>query len=161
MLRHFWPRQRGGHGTGARARPATSLLSLPKRASHGPYRRRFQQSKFPAAHFSLHNFDRTWRDQYGHWGSVGNHQPPACAVVARGYFRQKKRFTGFAATGISCVTRHFRKRLLQARFTLLGPHPASGTNPYYFARIHARAYFTGIYRGGNAELAARRTNREL
>src|SRR4030088_49017 len=109
MLRNFWPRKRGGPGGSARTKPEASILSLPKTASHGPYRRGFQQSKFPAAHLSLHNFYRTRRNKHGHRRSAGEHQPPASAVVARGYFRQKKRFTGVAATGIFRVTRHFRK----------------------------------------------------
>jgi 3D-(3,5/4)-trihydroxycyclohexane-1,2-dione acylhydrolase (decyclizing) len=29
-------------------------------------------SKLPVAHFSLHNFDRTGRNEYGHWRSAGN-----------------------------------------------------------------------------------------
>ena len=62
-----------------------------------------------AAHVSLHNFHRTRRNKHGHRSGAGDHQPSAGTVVARGYFREKKRVAGFATTGISHITRHFRK----------------------------------------------------
>src|SRR3984957_12280643 len=64
---------------------------------------------FSTASFRLHNVDRTRRDKHGHWGSFGNHQPSASAAFAWGYFREKKCVAGFAATGISRITRRFRE----------------------------------------------------